>query len=150
MATSITSAYLNQDKRETEALTITLPSVLNDGGGRLNADPTYLQSGEDYVASVIPNECIISQTYLVVDEAFPTGAKVTVSVAGTEMFKDVAVDALGLTISTETDKFMKAGGDVKITVTSGSGDVKVGKLMVISNCISYAVKNGRYSTVPAV
>ena len=150
MAVSITGRFLNQDKREFEALAVTLPSVLNPGGGRLQAAPEYVQYGESYVASVTPAKAIGGKTYLLVEEAFPTGTTATVTVDGNDVFTDVAVDAKGLTTSTVEDFLMETGGDVVITLGGGTGDVVTGQLKVVTNYVPYTVKNGRYSDVPAV
>ena len=150
MAVSITGKFLNQDKREYEALTVTLPSVLNPGGGRLNTAPEYVQYGEAYVASVTPAKAIGGKTYLLVEEAFPTGTTATITVDGNAVFTDVAVDATGLTVSTTEDFFMELGGDVSITLGGGTGNVVSGELKVVTNYVPFTVKNGRYSDVPAV
>jgi len=150
MATSITAKFLNQDKRETEALTVTLPAVLDEGGGRNQSAPTYMQGGEDYIASVGPKESIIGKSYLVVEEAFPAGALVTVSLGATVLFTGVAVSATGITISTVEDVLFLTGSDMTITVSGVTGDITTGKLAVITNYVPYTVKNGRYSDVPLV
>jgi hypothetical protein len=152
MAVSITGKFLNQDKREYEALTVTLPSVLNPGGGRLNTPPEYVQYGETYVASVTPAKAIGGKTYLLVEEAFPTGATATITVDGQAVFTDVAVDATGLTTSSVEDFLMQTGGDVNVTIghATETGDVVTGELKVVTNYVPYTVKNGRYSDVPAV
>jgi len=148
MATSITTKFLNPDKRESEALTVTLPAILDEGGGRLQAAPSYAQFGEDYVASVAPKESILGKSYLLVEEAFEALATVTVTIGGVALFTDVLVSSTGLTVSAAEDELLLAGGDVVITLGVGSGDATVGKLKVVTNYTPYTVKNGRYSVVP--
>jgi hypothetical protein len=146
---SITSKFLNQMKRETEALAVTVPALLNEGGGRTNAAPEYVQGGVAYTAAVAPKEAITGKTYLLVEEAFPATTTVTITIGGTAVFTDAPVSSTGLTVSTVEDMLLLAGSDVSVTV-SGTGDVTTGKLQVITNYTPYTVKNGRYTDVPAV
>ena len=148
MATSITTRFLNQDKRESEALTVTLPAVLDEGGGRLQSAPSYAQFGEAYTASVAPKESILGKTYLIVEEAFEALSTVTVTIGGVAMFTGVAISATGITVSAAEDALLLAGGDVVITLNVGTGDATVGKLKVVTNYTPYTVKNGRFSVVP--
>jgi hypothetical protein len=152
MAVSITHDYLNQAKREEEALTVTLPSLLREGGGRAGTLPSYVQYGESYLASVVVKNSIAPKLYLVVEEAFPTGATATVTVGGTAAFTDLAVDATGANVSATEDVYFTTGGDVSITINHATetGNVNVGKLKVVVPYIPFDVKNGRYSDVPAV
>lgn len=150
MATSITAKFLNQDKRETEALTVTLPSILEEGGGRLQSAPTYAQFGEDYIAAVAPKESVLGKSYLLVEEAFEATATATVTINGIALFTDAPVSATGLVTSTVEDELLLAGGDVVITLGTLTGDATVGKLKVVTNYTPYTIKNGRYSDVPAV
>lgn len=152
MATTITDKFLNQDKRETEALTVTLPAVLDEGGGRTNSLPTYVQVAEEFVAAVSPKEAVLGKSYLVVEEAFPAGMTVTVSINGTAIFTDVSVAAIGLTTSATEDVLLLTSGNVSITINHATvtGDVAVGKLKVVNNYTPYTVKNGRYSNAPTV
>ena len=150
MATSITDKFLNQDKRETEALTVTLPAILDEGGGRNQSAPTYAQFGEPYVASVAPKESILGKSYLIVEEAFANTATVTVSINGVDIFTDIVIATAGLTISTVEDELFLLGGDVVITLGTLTGDATVGKLKVVNNYTPYTIKNGRYSDVPLV
>lgn len=150
MATSITAKFLNQNKRETEALTVTLPAILDEGGGRIQAAPTYTQFGEAYVAAVAPKESILGKSYLVVEEAFEATATATVTINGIAIFTDAPISSTGLLASTVEDELLLVGGDVSITLGTLSGDATVGKLKVVSNYTPYTIKNGRYSDVPAV
>ena len=151
MAVAITHDYLNQAKREAEALTVTLPSLLREGGGRAGTPPLYVQYGESYVASVVVKNSIAQKFYLVVEEAFPTGTTVDVSVGSTQVFADLAVDTTGANVSTTEDVYFPTGEDVTITVkhASNTGNVTVGKLKVVTPYVPFDVKNGRYADVVA-
>jgi hypothetical protein len=152
MAVTITHDFLNQAKREEEALTVTLPSLLREGGGRAGVAPQYVVYGESYVASVVVKNSIATKFYAVVEEAFPTGATATINVGGTDVFVDLAVDATGATVSTTEDVYFTTGGDVTITINHATetGNVVNGKLKVVVPYIPFNVKNGRYSDVPLV
>lgn len=152
MSVSITTQFLNQDKRETEAITVTLPAVLDAGGGRANAPAVHAQYEETYLASVAPKESIIGKSYIVVEEAFTAATTVNVSIGGTAVFTEQLVDATGIFISATEDILLTAGGDVSINISSTadalSGDVLVGKLRVVHDYIPYNQRNGRFSAVP--
>ncbi len=150
MAITITEQFLNQDKRETEAITVTLPAVLDEGGGRTNAAPTYVVVAEEYLAAVAPKQSIVGKSYLVVEEAFPAGMLATVSIGGVALFTAVSVAAAGIAVSAVEDELLLAGGDVSITITHATvtGNIETGKLKVVNSYIPYTVKNGRYSVVP--
>ena len=144
--TNITSKYLNQDKRESEAVTVTLPAVSNVGGGRTQQPITYNQFGEDYVSYTIPKNTILKKFYLIVEEAFPASAEVAVTVNGVAAFSAVALDVTGLTTSTSEDFLADSNATVNITVTGGTGDITTGILRVVTDIVSYSEKNGRYAS----
>ncbi|MCI4437401.1 MAG: hypothetical protein JHC33_11400 [Ignisphaera sp.] len=151
MATvNFTGQFLNKDKREHEAVVVTLPALLAPNGGRTNPNPTYVQVADVMRASVLPKECIIGKCYLIVEEAFPAGMTVTVTVGGTAMHSDVSVAATGITVSSAVDKLIIAGGDVDISIghATVTGNVTTGKLRVVVDTIPYTVKNGRYAVNP--
>lgn len=142
---TITNMYLNENKRYAEAVVVTLPAILNEGGGRAGSAPTYLLGGEDMVAAVIEADTIAKKVYLVVDEVLPTGITVDVTVGGVAMFTAVAVDALGLTASIVEDSHFSAKGTVVITA-SGTTNITTGKLRVIVDAIHPSLKNGQYAS----
>jgi len=148
MSTNISSKYLNQDKRETEAITVSLPAVANVGGGRTQAAVTYNQFGEEYIAYVIPGPSILKKFYLVVEEAFPASAVVAVTVNGVAAFAATALDVTGLTTSTSEDFLATSNATVSITVTGGTGDITTGLLRVVTDTVPYLEKNGRYGSYP--
>lgn len=149
MSTSITTRFLNQDKRESEALTVTLPAIIEEGGGRANAAIVYAQGGEEYVAAVAPKQSITGKAYIVVEEAFIAGTTADITIGGQALFSAADVAATGIVVSTAEDLLLETGGDVSITL-SGSGDLTVGKLRVIVNYTPYMVKNGRFANTPLV
>ncbi len=149
MGKSITHLFLNSAKREAEAVAVTLPAILNEGGGRNNVDPEYAVGGVDYTAAVVPAESISGRCYLLVEEAFAAGTTVTVKVGGLETHSAAAVSAAGVTVSSRTDQLFVTGGDVVITL-SGTTNHTVGKLKVIMDYVPYNVKNGRFSETPLV
>lgn len=150
MAISITEQFLNRDKREQEALTVTLPAVLDAGGGRTRALPSYAQLGEDYIARVVAASTIATKCYLVVEEAFPADTLATVLVGGVAVFTDAPVDALGMTVSTVEDISSMGGGEVSITLSGTGTEVTAGKLKVAMSVLSYNTLNGRYTVNPQV
>ena len=147
---NITSKYLNQDKREAEAITVTLPAVANIGGGRTNKSPTYNKYGDKHIAYVVPKDSIIQKIYLDVEEAFPAGSVVVVNVGGTEAIAVTQVlTAQAFVVSATEDLVARANTTIDITVTGGGSagaDILTGKLNVIVETIPYKEKNGRYSS----
>jgi len=150
MATSITAKFLNQEKRESEALTVTLPAILDEGGGRTNAAVSYAQFGEDYSAAVSPKESVLGKSYLIVEEAFAATATVTVTLNGESLFTDAPISSTGMVTSTAEDVLLLTAGEMVITLGTLTGDALVGKLKIVNNYTPYTVKNGRYSDAPTV
>ena len=144
--TNITSKYLNQDKREAEALTVTLPSVANVGGGRTQAAVTYNQFGEEYISYTVPGPAVLKKFYLVVEEAFPAGSTVEVLMGGTTIFTSAAVTSTGITVSTSEDQLTTNNNNISITVNGGTGDITTGLLRIVVDTVPYLEKNGRYGS----
>ena len=142
---NITNRYNNQDKRFAEAVVMTLPAQLEDGGARLTTPPVYIQYGDAQTAALVEPDTIIKGAYLVIDEAFPAGTTVDVDIAGTAYFTGVDVTATGLTVSTETNNFLKNGQTITVTFSGGSGDVTTGVARVVLDTVSPSLKNGNYA-----
>ena len=146
MATvDITARFLNQDKRESEDIVVTLPSVLQSGGGRSQAQPVYIQGGDALTAAVVEDDSIIQKAYLIVDEAFPTGATLDVDIAGTAMFSTVDLTATGLTVSSVEDKYFAKAQTVTSTISGITGDVTSGKARIVLASEHPSIANGRFA-----
>ena len=146
MATiDITSRFLNQNKVEAEGLVVTVPAILQTGGGRSNAQPTYIQGGDALTASIISEDTLIKGAYLQIDEAFPTGAEINVDIAGTQYFVATAGDATGFSVSTETNNFLANPQTVTISITGVTGDVTTGKARVMLDVFHPNIKNGQFA-----
>ncbi|MCI4435352.1 MAG: hypothetical protein JHC33_00895 [Ignisphaera sp.] len=151
MATvNISGQFLNAEKREHEAVVVTLPALLSPNGGRANPNPTYLQVADVMTANVLPKEVITGKVYLLVEEAFPAGMTATVTVGGTTTNTAVSVAAAGLTASASVDLLKANGGTVTVTINHATvtGNITTGKLRVIVDTIPYTVRNGRYAVNP--
>jgi len=148
---NITNRFLNENKRYTEAVVVTVPSVLKQGGGRSQALPEYVQVADALTAGVIEKDTLVTKAYLIVDEEFPTGTvatKATITIGGTTYFTGVDVDATGVTVSSEVDNLFATGGDVVVTLAgadSATGDITTGKLRVVVDTIHPDLKNGQYA-----
>lgn len=146
MATlNITNRYNNRDKRFAEAVVISLPSQLEEGGVRLSTPPVLAQFGDDYVASVVEPDTVVQIAYLVVDEAFAASSTVTVTVGTTALFTDLDITSAGLNVSAVTDELVTAGADITITPGGGTGDIEEGALRVVLETVSMSLKNGNYA-----
>lgn len=145
---NITSKYLNQDKREAEAITVTLPAVSNVGGGRSQRSPVYNQFGDVHTAYVVPAGSIIQKNYLIVEEAFPAGALGKVSVNGVVVHTAINLAVVGMTTSITEDLYVPVDATVAVTVSGGTGDILTGLLKSVTETIPFNEKNGRYSSYP--
>jgi len=147
---NITSRHLNQDKREAEAITVELPAVSNQGGGRTNKGPVYYKYGDVHQAYVVPANSIIQKVYLNIEEAFPASSVVVVNVAGTEFIAVTqSVATVAFVVSATEDVLSATPGLIDITVTGGGtagDDIIAGRLSVVVETIPYKEKNGRYSS----
>ena len=148
MATQdITARYLNQDKRYTEAVVVTVPAILSQGGGRSQADPVYVQGGDLLNASVIEEDTIITKAYLNIIEAFPVGAVVAVDIGGNAYFALVDGTVNGMVVSAIEDVHFEAGTSVVgVTITGITGDVLTGKLAVVLDTIHASLNNGQFAS----
>lgn len=142
---NITNRFNNPDKRYAEAVVMSVPAVINEGGGRTQADPVYTQFGDDMVANVIERDSVLKKVYLVVDEAFAATATVTVDIDGTAVFTDADAATEGLTASATEDLLVEAGAAITVTLGTLTGDATVGSLRVVADAVSMSVKNGNYS-----
>jgi hypothetical protein len=146
---NITGQFLNKDKREHEAIVVTVPAVIVPTSGRTNAAPQYIQANDTLTASVVPESSVLGKSYLIIEEAFPTGTTITVTGYGATLFNAVVGTATGITISTAVDKLSTTGGDVVVSILNGTaGNILTGKVKVVLDTIPYNVKNGRYSVKP--
>jgi len=146
MATiNVTNRFMNENKRYTEAVVMTVPSVLQEGGGRSQAQPVYLQGGDSVTAQVIEADTLITKAYLNITEAFPAGALVAVDIAGSTMFTSIDATATGITVSTTEDLHLVNSQTITVVVTGITGDVLTGKLNVIVDTIHASLKNGQYA-----
>lgn len=146
---NVTGQFNNKEKREHEALVVTVPAVIVPTSGRTNAAPQYIQANDTATASVVPAKSIMGKAYLVIEEAFPTGTTITVTAYGFTIFSAIVATSTGLTISATVDKLMTTGGDVVVSVLNlTAGNILTGKVKVVIDTIPYTVKNGRFSVNP--
>jgi len=146
MATiDMTNRFLNQDKRYTEAVVVTVPSILKNGGGRSNALPEYLQGGDTLTARVIEPDTFISKAFVNVIEAFPAGAVADITIDGTLYFTAVDLTATGVVVSLVEDLHYWEKQNVEVVVSGITGDVLTGKLAVVFDTIHSSLKNGQYA-----
>ncbi len=142
---NITTRFLNQHKTEAEGVVVTVPAILKQGGGRSNAQPTYIQGGDALTAAVISEDTLIKGAFLQIDEAFPAGAEINVDIAGTQYFVAVDGTVAGFTVSTETNNFLKNSQTVTISITGVTGDITTGKARVMLDVLHPSIKNGQFA-----
>ena len=144
---NITPRFNNQDKRYAEAVVMTCPAQLQEPSPRTGQGATYVTSGDSLTAAVIEPDTVIKKAYIVVDEAFPSGTKLSVDIAGTAYFTDVAGDALGATVSTVEDVYLKNGQTISVLIVNGpaGSEITEGVARVILDVVTPTLKNGNYS-----
>jgi len=141
---NIVNRHLNNQKREAEAIVVTVPAIAQENGGRVMTPPVYYQYGDTLVGPTIGPNTIIQKAYLVVREAFPTGATATVKVGNTEVFTDLAIDAKVVSVSTHEDMFSEVGMGIEVVISGGTGDITVGEFEVVLEILSCNIKKGSY------
>jgi hypothetical protein len=144
---NVTNRFLNQDKRYTEAVVTTCPAMLDEGGQRTGTPPTYIKSGDAWTAATVEADTIVTKAYLIIDEAFPSGATLSVDIAGDAYFSAVAADSTGIQVSTMVDQYYKSGQTVTVGITSGTAgsNVTEGLARVVFETIHPNLKNGQYA-----
>ena len=142
---NITNKFLNDNKRYSEAVVVTVPSILTQGGGRSNADPIYIQGGEALTAQVVEADTIITKAYLIIDEAFPASAVINVDIAGTQYFVAADGTTTGMVVSTEEDNYLANSQTVTVSVAGITGDVTTGKARLVLATVHPTLKNGQYA-----
>ncbi len=146
MATlSITELFGNKQKRYTEALVVTIPSVLKSGGGRSQAQPVYIQGGDSLTAQVIEKDTYITKAYLNIIEAFPAGALIAVDIAGSIFFTAIDGTATGVVVSAIEDLHLSEKQTVTTVITGITGDIVTGKLAIVLDTVHASLKNGKYA-----
>lgn len=144
---NVTNRFLNENKRYSEAVVMTCPAIIDEGSQRANIGPTYIKSGDAWTANTIEADTIIQKVYLIIDEAFPSGATISVDIAGTSYLSAVAADATGLTVSTTEDVLIKNGQTITVGITSGTvgTEVQTGVARVVVDTVHPSLKNGQYA-----
>lgn len=145
--TNITSRFTNADKREAELLAVTIPAILQQGGGRSQAQPVFLQGSEALTASVIEADTILTKMYVIVDEVFPAGAVLNIDIAGINFTATpVPLTAGGMTVSVVEDSYFASSQSVTATVTGVTGDITTGKARIVMATEHPSITNGRYAS----
>jgi len=145
MTVNLTNRFLNENKRYTEGVVVTIPAVLNEGGGRTSSTPTYIQGSDSLTAQVVEADTIIQRAYLIVDEAFPAGALGAVDIAGSTYFTSIDLTATGITVSAIEDAHLANKQTVTTVVSGITGDVVTGKLRVVLDTMHPSLNNGQYA-----
>ena len=139
MAVDISKLNLNDQKRAGLAQSVNLKGELTS--------TEFAQFAEEYVANVIPEDCILAETYLVVETPMPTGALATVEVNGVQVFDAVAVDVAGAQRSSVGLGINLGSADaVSIVISGGTGDITTGDISVVTRTIEWKQVNGKYTT----
>ena len=142
---NITERFYNQDKRYAEAVIVTVPSQLMPGGGRTNNPTQFVQGGDELIASVVEPDTLIQKAYLIIEEAFPVGATLSVTIGTDAFFAAADATVVGLSVSLIEDIHSFDPKDAVIVVGGITGDVGFGKAKVVLDTIHPSLKNGMYA-----
>ena len=140
----LTNRYTNQQKRFAEAVAMVIPSQLEEGGSRLATPPVYIDFADSVKASIIEADTLVKKAYLIIDEAFPAGATITVDIAGTTYFAAAPLDG-GLVVSAIEDQHFVNGQTITCTFGGGSGAIMTGVARIVLDSVSPRLKNGNYA-----
>lgn len=101
MATDIRTKFQNNRRRETSAVTVSFPAVIEPAELRTATAAVVAASGT-YTGVTLPAGTIVKGISLVVDEAFDsaTSATLAATIGGTSVLAATNVKVLGLTTST--------------------------------------------------
>ena len=144
---SIADRFNNRDKRYAESVVMTCPAVYDEGSPRTGSGDKTITSGDAYTAAIVEPNTIVKGAYLIIDEAFPTGATISVDIAGTSYFTDVAADSVGMTVSTLENQFLRNGQTISVMVVNGAAGTPIaeGVARVVLDTVSTNLKNGNYA-----
>ena len=98
-AKNITGLFQNNRRRETNAVTCSLPYVLASADLREGTAQEVVISADAYTALNIPANSIVERVHLVVEAGgeYGAGSTVTVKVGSTEVIASTTIAAAGLT-----------------------------------------------------
>lgn len=151
MATvNISDRFLNNKKRYSEGVVMTVPAVLNVGGGRANLAPTYLKVADDMVADIVEADTIVQKAYLIVDEAFPATAVLGADIGGTAIFAGADLTTPGIAASATVDLYTTAKAAITAAVTgaglTAGNDITTGKFRIVLATVHPSLNNGQYAS----
>ena len=147
---NLSSQFENNLRRVSEVGVAAFPAKISVNGDRLGQADEFAKKGDLHQVYTIPADSIATKFYLVVDEAFDTGAKVTLkTIAGTPktIMADADIATVGAVVCTLKDAYF-AGADGISAVFSV--DVTKGSFRVVAEFISCSTNNGIYIDLPSL
>ena len=146
---SVADRWNNRQKRDVEAVVVTLDHLLDEGKGTREA-PEYIMSWDGYTADVIDADTIIKNVYCIVDECFPTGAALSVDIGGTAFYASVSgLDSCtGNPIVSSVENVYFANGQtvtISVELTGNPQPITQGKLRLVVETVRPGVTSGSYA-----
>jgi len=147
---NLSSQFENNLRRTSEVGVATFPAKVSINGDRLGQADEFAKAGDAYQVFTIPADSIATNIYIVVDEAFDTGAKATLkTIAGTpKVIKtDADLTVVGATVATLKNAYFAKTDGISAVF---SADVTKGSFRVVAEFISCSNNNGTYVDMPSL
>lgn len=141
MATDIRGLYENNRRREVNAVTSTVPYVLEPADLREGTAEVVVTSG-DYLTISIPSGCVVTAADLVIESGaeFGTGSTAAISIGGSSVIPAHAIDVAGLTVGTTVPVLIHGDSeDVVITVVAAGTSTEDSVIKVVIEYIDYTL-----------
>jgi len=147
---NLSSQFENNLRRVSEVGVATYPAKVSVNGDRLGQADEYAKKGDAYQVYTIPADSIATVFYVVVDEAFDTGAKATLkTIGGTSktILADADLTKVGAVVGTLKDAYFGKADGISAVF---SADVTKGSFRVVAEFISCSTNNGIYVDLPSL
>ena len=147
---NLSSQFENNLRRVSEVGVATYPAKVSVNGDRLGQADEFAKKGDLYQVYTIPADSIATVFYIVVDEAFDTGAKATLkTIGGTPktILADADLTKVGAVVGTLKDTYFGKADGISAVF---SADVTKGSFRVVAEFISCSTNNGIYIDLPSL
>ena len=145
---NITAHFENNLRRFADGSTATVPAQIKPADVRSGTPAETVISADEYRSGSIPAGVVVLKYYLIIEEAFDTGALSTVTVTDLNdvaIFTAVDVLTVGATVSANVDDYHAAANGYKVTF-SGNSAAGVGRLKLVAQYVNIDATDGRFTT----
>ena len=146
-AKNIKGLYSNNRRRETNAVTCSLPYELAPADLREGTAVELVITGDAYTALSIPANCIVDSVSLVIEEGaeYGTGTTVGVKLGSVSIITGGAADAAGLVVGTNVPALVSGSSeDIIITPTLAGTSTSASTIKVVVKYTDYDLATVSY------